>query len=234
MTKKKIAVLTGAGVSAESGIQTFRDNNGMWNEYSVEDVATLDGWFKNKQLVLDFYNQRRRDLLLVQPNAAHYKLAELEDKYDINIITQNVDDLHERAGSKKVLHLHGELLKSESFKYPELVYECKSDIKIGDLCEKGQQLRPNVVWFGESVPMIVPAEEIVATSDMLVIIGTSMQVYPAAGLISLIKPSAKIVIIDPNIPTFENKKLRERIVRINKTATEGVKDLEAFLKSEVG
>lgn len=227
--KKKLVILTGAGISAESGIQTFRSVAGLWNNHNVDDVASPMGWLKNPSLVLDFYNQRRREVLNAQPNAAHYFLADLQDKFDMTIITQNVDDLHERAGSRRVLHLHGELLKSQSSKYPELVYECKNDIAIGDKCENGSQLRPAVVWFGESVPLILTAEGLCYDADIFVVIGTSLQVYPAAGLISVTQDKCKKIIIDPEIPTF-NEAYKNKIIPIRKNATEGVLDLELYLK----
>ncbi|MEI6766747.1 MAG: NAD-dependent deacylase [Bacteroidota bacterium] len=196
---KKIVVLTGAGVSAESGIKTFRDANGLWEEHRVEDVATFDAWVKNQELVLEFYNQRRKQLVNVEPNAAHYALVRLEQKYNVHIITQNVDDLHERAGSTKILHLHGELLKSRSTVDESLVYDIDGwELKTGMFCEKGSQLRPHIVWFGEAVPNIVPAAEIVRNADIAIVIGTSMQVYPAAGLIEYVHHSKQKYYIDPN------------------------------------
>lgn len=195
--KRKIAVLTGAGVSAESGIKTFRDSDGLWENHRIEDVATPAAWHKNPALVLDFYNQRRRQLLSVQPNAAHIALVELEKKFDVVIITQNVDDLHERAGSKYVLHLHGELLKARSTFNESLVYEWKKDILIGDRCELGSQLRPHIVWFGEAVPNMEIAIHEISNADDVIIIGTSMQVYPAAGLINFAPRSSKKFYIDP-------------------------------------
>ncbi len=227
--KKKLVVLTGAGISAESGIATFRASNGLWNNHNVDDVASPMGWLKNPSLVLDFYNQRRREVLGAQPNTAHYFIADLQNDFDVTIVTQNVDDLHERAGSKKVLHLHGELLKSQSSKYPELVYECRGDISLGDKCENGSQLRPAVVWFGESVPLILTAEGLCYDADIFIVIGTSLQVYPAAGLISITRDECKKFIIDPEIPTF-NKAYMNKITPIRKNATEGVKDLNTFLQ----
>lgn len=196
--KSKIVVLTGAGVSAESGIKTFRDSDGLWENHRIEDVATPEAWRRNQQLVLDFYNQRRKQLLAVQPNAAHVALVELERKYDVVIITQNVDDLHERAGSTHVLHLHGELLKARSTRNELLVYEWKNDIAIGDKCELGSQLRPHIVWFGEAVPKMEEAIEEIRTADIVIIIGTSMQVYPAAGLINYAPRFSNKFYIDPN------------------------------------
>jgi NAD-dependent deacetylase len=194
---KKIVILSGAGISAESGISTFRDSNGLWENYSIEDVATPGGWAKNPALVLEFYNQRRRQLFDVQPNAGHLALVELEKNHEVHVITQNVDDLHERAGSSKVLHLHGELRKVRSERYENLVYSWDKDLILGDLCEKGTQLRPHIVWFGESVPMLEPAAELAMDADIFVIIGTSLQVYPAAGLMAYAPESIPIYFIDP-------------------------------------
>lgn len=193
----KIAVLTGAGVSAESGIKTFRDSDGLWEGHDVMEVASPEGFARNSQLVLDFYNQRRRQLLTVQPNAAHRALVELEKNHDVTIITQNVDDLHERAGSTNVLHLHGELLKARSTYNDDSVVECRNDLNVGDLCENNHQLRPHIVWFGEMVPMLEAAAEVVAEADAVIIIGTSMQVYPAAGLMQYAKEDAHIYFVDP-------------------------------------
>lgn len=196
---KKLVVLTGAGISAESGISTFRDSGGLWDKYRIEDVATPEAWHKNPQLVLEFYNQRRKQLLECQPNEAHYNLVKLEQYYDVHIITQNVDDLHERAGSKKILHLHGELRKAQSTVDPNLIYNIDGwELKWGDKCEKGSQLRPFIVWFGEPVPKIIEAEQITETADIFVVIGTSLQVYPAAGLLQYVRHDAPIYIIDPN------------------------------------
>jgi NAD-dependent deacetylase len=195
---KRLVVLTGAGMSAESGISTFRDNNGLWNNHRVEDVATPEAWTRNPALVTEFYNQRRKQLFEVEPNAGHLALAELENEFDVHIITQNVDDLHERAGSKNVLHLHGELKKIRSSVDPALVFECKSwEVKPGDLCPKGSMLRPHIVWFGEPVPMIEPAIEIASQAEILVVIGTSMVVYPAASLIHYVRPEIPKFYIDP-------------------------------------
>lgn len=194
---QKIVVLTGAGISAESGISTFRDANGLWENHRIEDVASPEGWQKNKSLVLDFYNQRRRQLLTVQPNAAHYALVELEKKYRVTVITQNVDDLHERAGSTHVVHLHGELLKARSTADSSLIYDWRKDITLQDKCKKGSQLRPHIVWFGEMVPMISTAQKIVATADILIIVGTSLLVYPAAGLLHYCQPKCTVYLINP-------------------------------------
>lgn len=201
---KKIVVLTGAGISAESGLKTFRDADGLWEGHDVYEVASPEGWYRNKSLVLDFYNQRRRQLLEVLPNEAHIALSTLEKRYEVAIITQNVDDLHERGGSSKVIHLHGELLKSRSTIDDNLVYECKTDIKLGDCCEKNSQLRPHIVWFGEQVPMLDIAAKITAQADMLFIIGTSMQVYPAANLINFAHQSIPKFFIDPKPAIHQN------------------------------
>ena len=194
---KKIVILTGAGISVESGISTFRDADGLWEGHDVMEVASPFGWNNNTALVLNFYNKRRQQLLEVVPNLAHKALVNLEQKYQVNIITQNVDDLHERAGSKNVLHLHGELLQVRSTKNPNLVYSWSKDVLLGDVCEEKSQLRPHIVWFGEEVPMLEKAIEITAKADILLIIGTSMQVYPAANLIHYISPKIPVYFIDP-------------------------------------
>ncbi|GAB1857375.1 NAD-dependent deacylase [Flavobacteriaceae bacterium MHTCC 0001] len=203
--KKHIVVLTGAGISAESGIKTFRDADGLWEGHDVMEVATPQGFEKNPELVLDFYNQRRRQLFEVEPNTAHYDLAKLEQDFKVTIITQNVDDLHERAGSTNVIHLHGELLKVRSTYHDETeILEWKKDLVLGDLSPKGFQLRPHIVWFGEDVPMIEKAAEICEKADILLIIGTSMQVYPAAGLMNYAPHKSPIYFIDPK-PNIESK-----------------------------
>jgi len=195
---KRIVVLTGAGISAESGISTFRDSNGLWEKYRFEELASPEAWNRNPELVLEFYNMRRKQLFEVKPNAAHYALVELEKKYDVQIITQNVDDLHERAGSANVMHLHGELKKARSTVDPDLVYELDHwELKMGDKCEKGSQLRPHIVWFGEAVPMIGPAADLTSTADIVMIIGTSMIVYPAAGLVGYAGSDIPKYYIDP-------------------------------------
>ena len=203
MPKKKLAILSGAGISAESGIPTFRDANGLWEGHDVMDVATPEGWQKNKALVLDFYNQRRKNALEVMPNKGHQILAALEAHYDVTIITQNVDNLHERAGSTKVLHLHGELFKSRSTLDPSLVYDVEGwELNLGDTCEKGAQLRPHIVWFGEMVPMMNTAVQITIQADLFIVVGTSLQVYPAAGLLSYVGDAVPKYIIDPNMPNI--------------------------------
>jgi NAD-dependent deacetylase len=196
---KKVVVLSGAGISAESGISTFRDSGGLWEKHRIEDVATYDAWVRNQDMVMKFYNLRRKQLYEVEPNAGHYALAKLEEKFDVQIITQNVDDLHERAGSKNILHLHGELKKVRSSSDPNLVYELDGwELKKGDVCEKGSQLRPHIVWFGEPVHMIVPAAELSSQADIFIVVGTSMLVYPAAGLIDYVPSKAQKYIVDPN------------------------------------
>ncbi|WP_435255033.1 SIR2 family NAD-dependent protein deacylase [Tenacibaculum sp. A30] len=202
--KKRLVVLTGAGMSAESGLKTFRDADGLWEGHDIYEVASPEGFRANPELVLDFYNQRRRQLLEVAPNKAHLNLADLESTFDVDIITQNVDDLHERAGSSKVLHLHGELLKVRSTKNENLVYHWKKDILLGDTCEENAQLRPHIVWFGEDVPLLEKAVEITLQADILVIIGTSMQVYPAASLVDYVKSNTPIYFIDPNPAVNKN------------------------------
>lgn len=195
---KKIVILTGAGISAESGLKTFRDADGLWENHSIEDVATPEGWHKNPELVLRFYNERRAIAFHAKPNAGHLALVELEKYFDVTIITQNVDNLHEKAGSSNVLHLHGELNKVRSVKDENLIYDIGDKaIQIGDLAEDGGQLRPHIVWFGEAVPMIEPAAAISSEADIFMVIGTSMQVYPAAGLIQFVEKNAKKYVIDP-------------------------------------
>lgn len=196
---EKIVVLSGAGMSAESGIKTFRDHDGLWENHDVTEVASPQGWQKNPELVLEFYNQRRRQLMEVTPNPGHYALVKLEAKYQVQVITQNVDDLHERAGSTSVMHLHGELRKVRSVSHPHLIYDWPHDLKLGDLCpQSGTQLRPHIVWFGEAVPMIETALNEVLTADHILIIGTSMSVYPAAGLVGFAAQHAGITYIDPH------------------------------------
>ncbi len=229
--KKKIVVLTGAGMSAESGIATFRATDGLWEQHRVEDVATPDGFRANPKLVLDFYNERRKELVNAKPNAGHLGLVELEKDFDVSIVTQNVDNLHERAGSTNVIHLHGELMKSRSTHDPSLIYEMTEDnveICIGDKCEMGSQLRPDIVWFGEAVPMIEEAVPIVQQADIIVIIGTSLNVYPAAALMDYAKSGAPIYLIDPN----DVRGGRRNINFIQKGASEGVKELKELLKNK--
>lgn len=232
--KKKIVILTGAGISKESGIETFRDaKNGTWNNYNVDDVATPKGWLMNPEMVLKFYNERRKQLATVEPNEAHKQLVLLEEKYDVSIITQNVDDLHERAGSKKILHLHGELTLIKSSGNDDTVKRIgyEDEIKIGDLCEEGFQMRPAVVWFNESVPMIMTAEGLSYDADIFVIIGTSLEVYPAAGLVGKTKPTTPIYVVDPNQTPLTGRK--GFVTFIKKPATEGVAILVDKLLKEV-
>lgn len=220
--KKKIAVLTGAGMSAESGLSTFRDSDGLWEGHDVYKVATPEGWIDNQELVLDFYNQRRSQLHEVEPNEGHKALVDLEKVFETQIITQNIDDLHERAGSSNVLHLHGELLKVKSTVYGNLIYDWKEDLKIGDKCEKGHQLRPHVVWFGEPVPMLEKAIRHILIADLMIIIGTSMQVYPAASLVDYLPEGKMIYYIDPN-PNISYELAKSSCLKvITKTAAEGV------------
>jgi NAD-dependent deacetylase len=224
--KKKVVVLTGAGISAESGLKTFRDSDGLWEGYNIEDVATPGAWRKNPQLVLEFYNYRRRNVADAKPNDAHYGLASLEEFFDTHIITQNIDDLHERAGSTKVLHLHGEIFKMRSEKNERLIYDIRGDIQIGDRAEDGAQLRPNIVWFEEPVPKIVDAIQIVNRADILVIVGTSLVVYPAAGLINHAPLNIPKYIVDKRIPYASSL---YNLESIEKPATEGVKLLIEML-----
>lgn len=229
MSKKNIVVLTGAGISAESGIKTFRDSDGLWENHRIEDVATFDAWRRNKELVLDFYNQRRRQLLECEPNDAHKLLVTLEEKFNVHIITQNVDDLHERAGSKNILHLHGELLKVRSTLDEHLVYEWKQDLKVGDKCGKGAQLRPHIVWFGEQVPMIEVAGKIASQADIFIVVGTSLVVYPAAGLVHYTDYTVPKYVVDPNKPTISNI---QNVEYITEKASVGVKMLVDKLMNE--
>jgi NAD-dependent deacetylase len=219
--KKKLVILTGAGVSAESGINTFRDAGGLWEGHNVMDVATPEGWYKNPELVLDFYNQRRKQLHEVQPNLGHQILAELEKDFDVAIITQNVDNLHEKAGSSNVLHLHGELLKVRSTANRYYILDWETDLNSGDVDDKGNQLRPHIVWFGEEVPALEEAVTIVEKADILIIIGTSLQVYPAAGLMNFAKPSIPVYYIDPKPAQIYD--LPNKIKIISATGSEGMK-----------
>ena len=221
---KKLVVLTGAGISAESGIKTFRDADGLWNNYRIEEVASPVAWARDPQLVLDFYNMRRKQLYEVEPNAAHLALAEMEKDFDVQIVTQNVDDLHEQAGSTNVLHLHGELKKVRSTSNPSLVYTLDDwELNLGDTCEMGSQLRPHIVWFGEEVPNISIAASIVKTADILVVIGTSLQVYPAAGLLQYAPDDIPKYLIDPNA---EPDRYIMNLKVIREKATVGVKKLD--------
>ena len=224
-SKEHIVVLTGAGISAESGLSTFRDNGGLWEEYSVYDVATPEAFERDPELVLRFYNMRRRQLKEAQPNDAHRLLAELEDRFRVTVVTQNVDDLHERGGSSNVLHLHGELTKARSVVYPEPIYHIGyRELHIGDLCDRGTQLRPHVVWFGEEVPMLAAAADVVSTADRLLIVGTSLQVYPAAGLVHEVHPGVPITVIDPGEPASVSG---AEVIR--KGASEGLREFVSSL-----
>ncbi len=218
---KNIVVLSGAGVSAESGIKTFRDDNGLWEGHDVMEVASPQGWENNQELVLDFYNKRRRQLKTVNPNAAHQALVKLEEKYNVNIITQNVDDLHERAGSSQVTHLHGELFKVRSTFDEDLILDWKDDLKTGDFCEHKHQLRPHIVWFGEQVPMLEVAVNLVEKADLLIIVGTSMQVYPAASLMHYAPEHTPVYFVDPN-PSINSS---DKIEVIAQKASIGVVEL---------
>ena len=223
---KHIVVLSGAGISAESGIKTFRDADGLWEGHDVMEVATPEGFAANPELVLEFYNQRRQQLHTVKPNTAHTDLAKLEDDYKVTIITQNVDDLHERAGSTNVNHLHGELLKTRSTFDASDIYNWSSDLVLGNYCSKGHQLRPHIVWFGEDVPMIPKAIDICETADILLIIGTSMQVYPAASLIHYVKSKTPIYYIDPK-PVIDHK---QNLIVISEKATIGMKQFTKLIQ----
>jgi NAD-dependent deacetylase len=228
MAKKKLVVLTGAGISAESGLRTFRDSDGLWEGYNIEDVATPRAWKRNPQLVLEFYNVRRRDVANAQPNAAHIGLAELEKDFDVHIITQNIDDLHERAGSTNVLHLHGEIFKMRSEKRMSPVHEIRGDILIGETDNDGGQFRPHIVWFEEPVPMIEMAAEVASLAEIFVVVGTSLVVYPAAGLVNYAPHGIPKFIVDKKIPYTSSIK---NITTIELPATEGVKQLQEKLKT---
>lgn len=224
---KKLVVLTGAGISAESGIKTFRDSGGLWEQHDVMDVASIDGWYRNPSLVLEFYNQRRKQLESAHPNRAHVLLAELEKDFDVQIITQNVDNLHERAGSRHVLHLHGELTKVRSSKSTAHVEDIGyREIHPGDLCADGSQLRPHIVWFGEAVPLIEEAERLVSEADIFAVIGTSLNVYPAAGLVTSLPQEARAFLIDPNTVA---RKLPKQFTVIKENATVGVERMIQLL-----
>ncbi|HWJ28046.1 MAG TPA: NAD-dependent deacylase [Flavisolibacter sp.] len=228
MDKKKLVVLTGAGISAESGLKTFRDSDGLWEGYDINEVATATAWKRNPALVLEFYNLRRQGVMEAQPNAAHFALAELQDNFDVQIITQNIDDLHERAGSKKVTHLHGEILKMRSEMDEELIYPVLSDIRLGDKAEDGAQLRPHIVWFEEAVPMMEEAIRITKSADIFLIVGTSLVVYPAAGLVNYAPWHVAKYIVDKKVPYASSL---YNLIAIEKPATEGMKELKEILKS---
>jgi NAD-dependent deacetylase len=226
----KLVVLSGAGVSAESGIATFRDAGGLWEGHDVMEVASPEGWNRNPELVLNFYNERRRAAITAFPNDGHLVLAELEDYFDVTIITQNVDDLHERAGSSNVVHLHGKLSQARSSIDPLLVYEIgDKQIEIGNMCEKGSQLRPNIVWFGELVPMIEKAAQISEQADIFIVVGTSMAVYPAASLIDFVPHTSKVFVVDPKMPYLRDRK---NMRLVSEKATIGLKKIADELKAE--
>ncbi len=228
---KKIVILTGAGISAESGVSTFRDSNGLWRNNRIEEVASPIAWENNRELVLEFYNQRRKQLFEVEPNDGHKWLVKLEQQYDVQIITQNVDDLHERAGSSNILHLHGELKKVRSTRDPELIYTLDHwELKDGDKCELGSQLRPHIVWFGESVPMIEPAVSVVTGADIFIVIGTSMVVYPAASLINYVNTEVPKYYIDPK--AFSVPGISNLSIIAEKAGTGVPKLVKRLLKSE--
>ncbi|SHE83874.1 SIR2 family NAD-dependent protein deacylase [Flavisolibacter ginsengisoli] len=225
MEKKKLVVLTGAGISAESGLKTFRDSDGLWEGYDINEVATATAWRRNPALVLEFYNARRKSVINAKPNAAHYALAELEKDFNVTIITQNIDDLHERAGSGSIIHLHGEILKMRSERNENLIYPIQDEIQIGDVAEDGHQLRPHIVWFEEAVPMMEDAIEIAKTADIFLIVGTSLVVYPAAGLLHYVPHNIPKFIVDKKIP-FTNQ---HNFVAIEKLASEGMQELSVML-----
>ena len=232
MKKKKIVVLTGAGISAESGIPTFRDAGGLWEGYDVMEVATPEGWKANRELVLDFYNQRRKAALQAKPNQGHFILADLEQDFEVTIITQNIDNLHEQAGSTHVIHLHGELFKSRSTLDENLVYPIEGwELKLGDKCEKGSQLRPHIVWFGEMVPMMEPAMEEAISADIFMVVGTSLLVYPAAGLIDMIDNDVQKYIVDPNLPSIPT---RPNLHLIGEKASTGMEKVAKELRAALG
>ncbi len=228
--KKRVVVLTGSGISAESGLKTFRDAGGLWEGYNVYDVATPEAWQRDRKLVLDFYNERRKQALKAEPNEGHKKLKALEDFFDITVITQNVDNLHEKAGSSNVIHLHGELFKSRSTSNPDLIYEIDGwELNEGDKCEKGSQLRPHVVWFGEMVPMMEKAALITSKADILLVVGTSLVVYPAASLVNYVRNKVPIFVVDPNIPQVNSS---NPIFNYEEPASTGVTKVLGKLKSE--
>ncbi len=225
---KNCVILSGAGISAESGIATFRDAGGLWEGHKIEDVATPEGWERNPELVLDFYNKRRKTGLDAKPNAGHLACAELEKFFHVTVVTQNVDNLHEKAGSKNIIHLHGELFKSRSTMNESLIYDVEGwELNLGYTCELGSQLRPHIVWFGEMVPMIELAAEVCTKADVFIVVGTSMQVYPAAGLIDYVLAHAKIFVVDPNIPDM---RIDQRITFIQEKAGSGMQQVLEYLK----
>ena len=228
--KKKLVVLTGAGISAESGIATFRDANGLWEGHDVMEVASPQGWRKNPELVLNFYNQRRKNAHTVEPNAGHKILADLEKDFDVRIITQNVDNLHERAGSTNIIHLHGKLFESRSTLDPTLVYPIEGwELNVGDKCERGSQLRPNIVWFGEAVPMMEKAMEETVQADIFLVVGTSLVVYPAASLVDFVDDDAPIFVVDPKLPEMRK---RMNMYLLEEKATTGMKKVASILREK--
>lgn len=231
MSKKRIVVFSGAGISAESGIKTFRDGDGLWENYNIEDVATYDAWIKNKPLVLEFYNQRRKQVMNAQPNSAHTIVADFQKNYHVDVITQNVDDLHERAGSLNVLHLHGEIMKGRSTKNENLIYNLNNwELKIGDVCEIGSQLRPHIVWFGEAVPEMEKAIELTNQADIFITIGTSLNVYPAANLINVVNDEVPKFLVDPgdfNLDYIKN------LTIIKSTAVNGMQILSKKIQEYI-
>jgi len=229
MPKKKIIVLSGAGISAESGIKTFRDADGLWESHDVMQVASPQGWQADQELVLEFYNQRRKQALSAKPNQGHQIIADLEKKFEVTVVTQNIDNLHEKSGSSKVIHLHGELFKSQSCANPQLVYDVAGwELKTGDVCELGAQLRPAIVWFGEPVPLMDIAINITQTADIFIVVGTSLQVYPAAGLLEYVADSIPKFIIDPNMPEVYP---RENLHLIEKGGGEGMSEVRKLLEA---
>lgn len=227
MQKKKLVVLTGAGISAESGLKTFRDSDGLWEGYDIYEVASPRGWKKDPKAVLDFYNMRRKDVAKAEPNAAHYGLAELEKKFEVTIITQNIDDLHERAGSANIIHLHGEIFKMRSVMDPSAIYDIRCDMALGDTAPDGAQLRPHIVWFEEPVPMIETAAEITRMADIFVVVGTSLAVYPAAGLLNVASTEIPKYIVDKNIPYTRSV---ANLSAIEAAASEGIQVLKSRLQ----
>lgn len=230
MAKKHLVVLTGAGISAESGLKTFRDSDGLWEGYDINEVATATAWRRNPQLVLEFYNMRRKNVAEAQPNAAHVALAQLQDDFDVTIVTQNIDDLHERAGSKNIVHLHGEIFKMRSEKNEELIYPIHDAIQWGDKAEDGAQLRPHIVWFEEPVPLMLEAAKVVKGADIFMIVGTSLVVYPAAGLVDYAPWPIPKFIVDKKVPYTSSL---YNLTTIEKPATEGMEEAKALLKKLV-
>lgn len=228
-SKKKLVVLTGAGISAESGLKTFRDSDGLWEGYDINEVATATAWRRNPALVQEFYNMRRRQVREAQPNKGHRILAELEKEFDVHIITQNIDDLHEKAGSTQVTHLHGEILKMRSVNDEEKIFPVEGDIKMGDLADDGGQLRPHIVWFEEPVPMMDKATQIMKKAEIFLIVGTSLVVYPAAGLVHYTPPGIPIYIVDKKIPYIQST---HRVTTIEKGAGEGLEEFMLMVKQD--